>query len=334
MFCSFHTLQFETDKEYLVKVSQIENPTCFWCQVKDIDGNFQKLSDSLQHKYSESVDLVNTIDTACVAKCKGDEKFYRGVTQTAIENDYITVLFVDYGSVYCIRKEDVKAIIPEDLELPMQAVDCMLHDIDLTESLDDWEGGACAFFEEFCDGKELTMIVKQVCNEGLSVYLRDKDSDTELGLLLAEEGFVNITGISVFEESLQAFQLDESHVSEATPKKTRTPRKQMTAEVLGRLLSTDSEYRVTISHVDNPSNFYVIFPCNAIEEIEEKIKESFVASPDDRLSEEKLVIGTECLACCKDISDWQRGKIDEIKEDCVLVWILTDRKFILAQKIW
>ncbi|XP_063433954.1 uncharacterized protein LOC134715596 isoform X2 [Mytilus trossulus] len=309
-FYGYSRLSYEVDKDYPVKVSQIENPTCFWCQILDPENKLDNLMDSLQVKYTDSVDNVDEIDTPCVAKCKGDGRYYRGVTRSKQENGELTVLFVDYGSTYCVLADDVKAIKSDDIELPMQAVDCMLHDIDLDESYDDWDEEACEFFEALCEDKTLTMKVKQVCYEGISVYLYDGDKD--LSSLLAENDFVNLVS-----------QKNDSCVSEEekTPVK-HSPKKEVTAEVLGRLLSTDSEYHVIISHVNDPSSFYVLFRDNALESIEEAINKHITENPDDNLSEDLIKVDELCLACCKDVKDWQRAKIEEVQDDGIQVHLI------------
>jgi tudor domain-containing protein 1/4/6/7 len=292
-------LPLEADKDYTVKVTHVENPTCFWCQIVDPENKLQKLIDSLQEKYIDSTDTVDKIDTACIAKCKGDGLFYRGVTRSNVENGEIVVLFVDYGSVYYIEASEVKSIKGEDLELPIQAVDCMLHDIDLDESQDDWDETVCEYFERLLDDTTLSMKVKQVCNEGVSVYLYDGGID--LSIDLADKGFVNLVN------------------SEYNTPVKDSPKKRESAEILGRILSTDCEYRVIISHVETPSCFYVLFKDNAVESIEEKINSVVEINSNDVLQEEDLIQGMLCLACCKDVNDWQRAKIENIQEDCVMV---------------
>ncbi|XP_071177213.1 uncharacterized protein [Mytilus edulis] len=309
-FYGYSRLTYEVDKDYHVKVSQIENPTCFWCQVVDPENKLDNFMDSLQDKYSDSVDTVDEIDTPCVAKCKGDGRYYRGVTRSKQENGELTVLFVDYGSTYCVQADEVKAIKSGDIERPMQAVDCMLHDIDLDESYDDWDEEACEYFEALCEDKTLTMKVKQVCNEGISVYLYDGDVD--LSSLLAENDFVNLVS-----------QKNDSCVSkeEKTPVK-HSPRKDVTAEVLGRLLSTDSEYHVIMSHVNDPSSFYVVFQDNALESIEEAINKHITENPDDNIPEDLVKVDELCLACCKDVKDWQRATIEEVQDNGIQVHLI------------
>ncbi|VDI51657.1 tudor domain-containing protein 1/4/6/7 [Mytilus galloprovincialis] len=309
-FYGYSRLTYEVDKDYPVKVSQIENPTCFWCQVVDQENKLDNFMDSLQDKYSDSVDTVDEIDTPCVAKCKGDGRYYRGVTRSKQENGALTVLFVDYGSTYCVQADEVKAIKSGDIERPMQAVDCMLHDIDLDESYDDWDEEACEYFEALCEDKTLTMKVKQVCNEGISVYLYDGDVD--LSSLLAENDFVNLVS-----------QKNDSCVSkdEKTPVK-RSPRKDVTAEVLGRLLSTDSEYHVIMSHVNDPSSFYVVFQDNALESIEAAINKHITQNPDDNIPEDLVKVDELCLACCKDVKDWQRARIEEVQDNGIQVHLI------------
>jgi hypothetical protein len=158
-------LPLEADKDYTVKVTHVENPTCFWCQIVDPENKLQKLIDSLQEKYIDSTDTVDKIDTACIAKCRGDGLFYRGVTRSNVENGEIVVLFVDYGSMYYIKASEVKSIKGEDLELPIQGVDCMLHDIDLDESQDDWDETVCLFYTFYC------IVFKQNIETGRSLYM-------------------------------------------------------------------------------------------------------------------------------------------------------------------
>jgi hypothetical protein len=67
------------------------------------------------------------------------------------------------------------------------------------------------------------------------------------------------------------------------------PKKRESAEILGRILSTDCEYRVIISHVETPSCFYVLFKDNAVESIEEKINSVVEINSNDVLQEEDFL---------------------------------------------
>jgi len=110
--------------------------------------------------------------TYCIAQYSEDLKWYRAVIKS-VEKSSATVEFVDYGNTEVVNFMNIKVILEEFLQLPMQAVHCKL--LGLTNAGNEEEQHA--IFLEKTDGKSLQAEFVFEENEMYKVLLREVVDD-------------------------------------------------------------------------------------------------------------------------------------------------------------
>ncbi|XP_012059363.1 PREDICTED: maternal protein tudor-like [Atta cephalotes] len=110
--------------------------------------------------------------TYCIAQYSEDLKWYRAVIKS-VEESSATVEFVDYGNTELVNFMNIKVILEEFLQLPMQAVHCKL--LGLTNAGNEEEQHA--IFLEKTDGKSLQAEFVFEENEMYKVLLREVVDD-------------------------------------------------------------------------------------------------------------------------------------------------------------
>jgi hypothetical protein len=92
------------------------------------------------------VDFIATLEpgAACMALC--EDVWYRArITQ--IQEDGINVLFVDYGNSEVVRRDNLRRVCKELMELPVQAFHCKLSGIQPLTG-EEWDEASCNRFQE------------------------------------------------------------------------------------------------------------------------------------------------------------------------------------------
>ncbi len=66
----------------------------------------------------------------CVAKYSEDERWYRAkVLSVDIQEDKVEVYYVDYGNIELVAPSDVRTLVAELTDLPVQTVRCSIADV-------------------------------------------------------------------------------------------------------------------------------------------------------------------------------------------------------------
>ncbi|XP_034235758.1 maternal protein tudor-like isoform X2 [Thrips palmi] len=107
-------------------------PTDFNVQLRPTDSKFEMLSEQIEKLFSTGGSTLGrslvVVGTACVARYKEDESFYRAEIKE-VRKDGALVHFVDYGNNEVVNFEDLKEIPDEFLALPAQAFHCSLKGV-------------------------------------------------------------------------------------------------------------------------------------------------------------------------------------------------------------
>ncbi|GCC30239.1 hypothetical protein chiPu_0008687, partial [Chiloscyllium punctatum] len=113
-----------------VRVTHVNSPAEFWCQLQNNSNQLELLMRNMQHYYSIPRDPFQFEHTGCVAKCTKDGQWYRAsVIQGNFTKEEVTVLFVDNGIQQKIAIKNLCAINPEFLHLEGQAFRCTVNNI-------------------------------------------------------------------------------------------------------------------------------------------------------------------------------------------------------------
>lgn len=101
--------------------------------------------------------------------CQFDNKWYRGEVKgfKALENEnedetniLIDLYIVDFGDSSYLHLNEVKFLAHEFYDFPMQAVECVMHNMKLNKKHDDWTDESIYYFEEItysCKWKSLKL---------------------------------------------------------------------------------------------------------------------------------------------------------------------------------
>ncbi|XP_072354970.1 tudor domain-containing protein 15 [Scyliorhinus torazame] len=137
-----------------VRVSHVNSPAEFWCQLQRNSNQLQLLMRNMQHYYSTPKDAFQLGHIGCVARCSKDGQWYRAsVIQRNFPKEEVTVLFVDYGMQQKIAMKNLRAINPEFLRLEGQAFRCTFNSIIRSVNHDPsvWDKISCCTFKRFID---------------------------------------------------------------------------------------------------------------------------------------------------------------------------------------
>ncbi|XP_067875943.1 tudor domain-containing protein 15-like, partial [Heterodontus francisci] len=142
-----------------VRVSHVNSPSEFWCQLQNKLNQLQLLMRNIQHYYSTPRDPFQLERIGCVAKYSKDGQWYRAsVIQRDFPKEEVTILFVDYGIQQKIAMRNLCAINPEFLQLEGQAFRCTLNGIIQPVGHDPavWDQISCNKFKQFIDNTLLS----------------------------------------------------------------------------------------------------------------------------------------------------------------------------------
>ncbi|XP_078069702.1 tudor domain-containing protein 15 [Mustelus asterias] len=137
-----------------VRVSHVNSPAEFWCQLQSNTDQLQLLMRNLQLYYSTPRDAFQLGHIGCVARRSQDGRWYRAsVIQRNFRKEEVTILFVDYGMQQKIALKNLCAINPEFLQLEGQAFRCTLNSIIQSVNYDPsvWDKISCNTFKQFID---------------------------------------------------------------------------------------------------------------------------------------------------------------------------------------
>ncbi|XP_045916292.1 tudor domain-containing 6 isoform X1 [Micropterus dolomieu] len=279
-----------------VSVSYIESPNDFWCQLVQNAGHLKLLMHDIQAYYAGS-EFQPLLETACVARHPDNGMWYRALVIHKHETPHVDVLFVDYGQTETVSLYDLRRICPEFLTLYGQAFRCsLLNPVDPTSATNEWDEEARARFHSFVETAASNFVILKC-----TVY----------AVMYSEQKIVfNIVDLETPFESVSTSMV--SLTKNALPKKATGPSFRLdTYYYSTHNVKTGTEERVTVTCVNNVSQFYCQLDRNADVIKDLKVK---VSNLCHQLENVKLptVFGTLCFAKYTD-GQWYRGQIKATK---------------------
>ena len=169
-----------------VNVVHVESPSQFWCQLTQSSGDLEVLMDALHNDYSALAqgDLRLSVvrpDTVCCARFSEDKEWYRAEIISCVREEVI-INYVDYGNSEQCPMTEVRALRPEHLQLPVQAILCTLDGI--TAPASGWNPGVKEQFEDLVLDKNLVAQVMAVLpNKTYKLSLVDKTEAGDLNIV-------------------------------------------------------------------------------------------------------------------------------------------------------
>ncbi|XP_019647103.1 PREDICTED: LOW QUALITY PROTEIN: uncharacterized protein LOC109487527 [Branchiostoma belcheri] len=176
----------------------------------DVDkpNPLDELSKEINEHYSKKVYGEREVgitwhwEEIVIAKYSQDSQFYRArITSVNTETQEVWVFYVDYGNKERVQETDIHPIEPRFCQLPFQAVECYLANIEplpTDQGKPRWSQTARDVFFELTGGKVLIAhILSRGWNDTLYVALFDtsKESDSRIDYALVQAGFARRVNI-------------------------------------------------------------------------------------------------------------------------------------------
>ncbi|XP_056674335.1 tudor domain-containing protein 6 isoform X2 [Monodelphis domestica] len=146
--------QLEVGSTVEVKVSYVESPGYFWCQLTRNLQGLRTLMCKIQDFCKNSAPLYQGISPACLAKRTINGKWSRALIISGTPStDHAKVIFVDYGNKEIVSMKNIYSINDDFLKLKAQAFRCSLYNLIQPASQNPfvWDERAIQAFKEFVD---------------------------------------------------------------------------------------------------------------------------------------------------------------------------------------
>ncbi|XP_005627492.1 tudor domain-containing protein 6 isoform X2 [Canis lupus baileyi] len=282
-----------------VKVSYVENPGYFWCQLtKNIQG-FKTLMCNIQDYCKSTATPYQGTTPACLAKRTVNGKWSRAVISGSQSAEHVKVMFVDYGDKDMVSVKSIYSISEEFLKVKAQAFRCSLYNLIQPTGQNPfvWDEKAIRAFSEFVDN---------AWEDNLEL----KCTIFALASVHDEELFNVVDLLTPFQSACQF--LVEKQLARAV--KLQKPL-ESSVQLHSYYYSTHdmkigTEELVYVTHIDDPWTFYCQLGRNAsiLEQLSYNITQ--LSKVLLNLKTSPLIPGTLCLAKYTD-GNWYRGIITE-----------------------
>ncbi|XP_076353729.1 tudor domain-containing protein 5-like isoform X2 [Tachypleus tridentatus] len=190
---------FDFSKYHEVFVSNIDNPSQIWIQLKgrDTTDSLNSLMDKLEVVYYNKIGdfyrIPNSnimIGGVCAALFPEDDNWHRALITGIPSHDIVEVLYVDYGSRCKVKKEHIRYLRQKFFGLKAQAMKSQLANVKPVSGKK-WTDAAKLRLLEMCMDRPLMALMTDViAGDEFSVYLCDTsyDEDFHLNDALVKEG--------------------------------------------------------------------------------------------------------------------------------------------------
>ncbi|XP_028858147.1 tudor domain-containing 6 isoform X2 [Denticeps clupeoides] len=305
--CTFKEYLFSIGSSVEVKVSFIESPNDFWCQIANNAGCLKFLMQDLQNYYSNT-EIEQPIEAACVARHPENGMWYRALVIHKHADPYVDVLFVDYGQTKTVALQDLRPIHANFLKLNGQAFRCSLYNLihPVSQSSEEWSEDATLHFQEFVhDATSMCRPLK------CTIYAVMYDS---------QKVVFNVVDLETPFQSVCSLLVERGLAKRAPAKKAPpSPFRLDTYYYSTHNIKTGSEEDVTVTCVKGVSHFYCQLGRNSdmIKELADKVSYlchqlEFINCPQ--------TFGTVCFAKYTD-GEWYRGQIKATKPAIVVHFV-------------
>ncbi|XP_036104754.1 tudor domain-containing protein 6 isoform X1 [Molossus molossus] len=278
-----------------VKVSYVENPGHFWCQlIRNMQG-FKTLMCDIQDYCKNTPAPYQGTTPACLAKRTINGKWSRALIRRMRSAEHVQVVFVDYGDAETVSVKNMCSISEEFLKVKAQAFRCSLYNLIQPAGQNPfvWSEKAIKVFSEFVgnawkDNLELKCTVFATASTGDEELFHIVDLLTPFrsaSQTLVEEGLARPVKLS---------------------KPLGVPIQLRSYYYSTHDVDIGSKESVCVTHVDDPWTFYCQLGRNA--PILERLSCSIIQLSKTLLNVKKspLIPGALCLAKYTD-RNWYRG---------------------------
>ncbi|KAG8517404.1 Tudor domain-containing protein 1 [Galemys pyrenaicus] len=296
-------LALNVGDEFCGVVAHVQTPEDFFCQQLQSGHKLAELQTSLSEycgQVSPRSDFYPTIGDICCAQFSEDDQWYRASVLAYASEDSVLVGYVDYGNFEIISLTRLCPITPKLLELPMQAIKCVLAGV--KPSLGIWTPEAICLMKKIVQNKMITVKVAEKLENSSVVELVDKSVTPNVSVtqVLIDAGF------AVGDQG--AVTGKPSDVKEAgVPLGVET--KVDPLEWTWVKLSVDQTVDVVVCMLYSPGEFYChVLRDDALEKLNDLNKSLAEFCQEKLLNDFKAEVGQPCCAFFADFQMLTEGK--------------------------
>lgn len=282
---SYIHARLPSNKSVKVYVVYAKYPSEFWCQTVEKSEELEEMMEKMNEEYNGLFPKERCVHkyetgTPCVAKFSDDKRWYRGEI-SKVEDDKVSVYFVDYGNTETVYKSAVKAANANYMSLEVQGVKCSLSGV----VSEDWSSEAIEKFEELVMDKELLADVVYFSGGVCLVKLTENGED--VAQQLSSSGLCKLSSTTV-------------------TKPSENPYPQMPQEV-------GKDITAYVSWIENPHSFW-IQPEEKAETLENLVGElqEHYAAGGNRMDNVKS--GDTVVAKFSKDEAWYRAYVENIQD--------------------
>ncbi|XP_077635703.1 tudor domain-containing protein 1 isoform X5 [Crocuta crocuta] len=300
-------LTMNVGDEFCGVVAHIQTPEDFFCQQLQSGHKLAELQASLS-EYCRQVpprsDFYPTIGDICCAQFSEDDQWYRASVLAYASEQSVLVGYVDYGNFEILSLTRLCPITPKLLELPMQAIKCVLAGV--KPSLGIWTPEAICLMKKIVQNKMITVKVADKLENSSLVELLDKSVTPHISVtqVLIDAGFaVGETGALTDKPSV----VKEARVPLGVAAKLN-PLEWTWVE-----LTVDQTVDVVVCMIYSPGEFYChMLKDDALKKLNDLNKSLAEYCQQKVPSDFKAEIGQLCCAPFAGDGNWYRALVKEI----------------------
>ena len=310
--------------ELTLYVTVVDSPSSFWCQFGDEENQLETLMGQIDNFYSKLQDGEYQLESPtpgllCCAQYTADDVWYRAVVQEMVDDENISVHFVDYGNDERLLRTRVKALHEQFQSLPIQAVKCSLFGVEPSNG-ECWSNEANEKFHFLCSDKALSCKIVAIDGSVQVVELSNKED--------ADQPSINS-------------QLLTAELARTPSKHDNDEVKASSTNVVFKLLEfcVESKVKVKVTSIVNPGEFW----CQVTDSNDELFAlveelEKYYSSTGSVLTGPS--VGLPCCAKFEEDKQWYRAIITDVGTSIKVRYVdygntatlpLSDIKFIDEQ---
>ncbi|CAH6786860.1 Tdrd15 [Phodopus roborovskii] len=187
------TVKMEIDSTHIAFVVNVLNPSNFWVRISKHQNKFEDIMKTINKFYNACENDELTLRNPepglfCCARYTKDRCFYRAII-TEMNDYWINVYLLDYGSTDSIPFFDAKILLPQFCDLPPLAMHCSL--VHLSPVTDLWVQAATDYFKKIVLNKAILLEVRAKKGDKYMVNIQNIEApdNTDVVSLMLQAGF-------------------------------------------------------------------------------------------------------------------------------------------------
>eukprot|EP00058_Branchiostoma_floridae_P024135 XP_002609625.1 hypothetical protein BRAFLDRAFT_125037 [Branchiostoma floridae] len=239
-----------------------EDPDNMVLQLVQSEQDLNKLAENISNIYdriAESDLQLKEMMTGSICCAKFTDGLWYRAEVVSVENNQVTVYFVDYGNTETVDSSDVRKLHPELADLPTQAVHCGLSGLEATSET--WSCQVKEALEELCSGGVVRGVVADMEDDGKillatctveGVDIVQQLMDRRLATREGEEA----EGSEVSSEPQDTGSEAVSTTSQDDTESCTSPETEGSIRLAARQVKAGDQLNVVVTNVTTPDQFW------------------------------------------------------------------------------